>query len=102
MQQLPQWQLSVDATELTREFRFTDFCQTMAFVNAVAWIAQQQDHHPQMVVCYNRASVHYTTHVVAGLTLNDFNMRRQDRCPANRTPVSLTQPHAFCRTDGQT
>lgn len=44
----------------------------MAFVNAVAWIAHQQDHHPDMEVHFNRCVVHFSTHAVGGLSRNDF------------------------------
>lgn len=70
--QVPQWQLATDGTAVSREFRFPDFHHTMAFVNAVAWIAHQQDHHPDLSVGYNRCTVRYATHAVGGLSLNDF------------------------------
>ena len=44
----------------------------MAFVNAVAWIAHKEDHHPDMEVGYNKCRVRYSTHSVGGLSLNDF------------------------------
>jgi 4a-hydroxytetrahydrobiopterin dehydratase len=57
---------------LHQSFAFTNFHDTMAFVNAVAWIAHQQDHHPDMAVSYNRCTVRWSTHSVGGLSLNDF------------------------------
>ncbi len=72
LQLLPQWQLSADEPLLQREFRFRDYYQTLAFVNAVAWIAHQQDHHPELVVNYNRCRVSYSTHAVDGISMNDF------------------------------
>ena len=57
---------------IEREFEFRDFHQTMAFVNAVAWIAHREDHHPDLEVSYNRCRVRYSTHAVGGLTENDF------------------------------
>lgn len=69
--QVSGWQLA-DTGELRREFRFKDYYHTLAFVNAVAWIAHQQDHHPEMVVGYNRCQVSFTTHAVDGLSINDF------------------------------
>lgn len=71
-QLLPQWQLIEGESLLQREFHFRDYYQTLAFVNAVAWIAHQQDHHPQLVVSYNRCRVSFTTHAVDGLSINDF------------------------------
>lgn len=67
---LPGWE--VKGIELCKTFRFDDYYQTMAFVNALAWIAHQEDHHPDMSVHYNRAVVHFSTHDAGGLTLNDF------------------------------
>lgn len=55
-----------------REFRFDNYYATMAFVNAVAWIAHQQDHHPELTVGYNRCIVRYVTHSANGISLNDF------------------------------
>ena len=70
--QLPHWTVAGDHTSLRREFRFRDFYATMAFVNALAWIAHQQDHHPDLQVGYNRCLVTWSTHTVSGLSLNDF------------------------------
>jgi 4a-hydroxytetrahydrobiopterin dehydratase len=62
--------------QLQRQFQFADYHQTMAFVNAVADIAHHEDHHPEMVVGYNRCTVRYSTHSVnqgkGGLSHNDF------------------------------
>lgn len=57
---------------LCRTFRFADYHHTLAFVNAVAWIAHREDHHPEMVVTYNRVEIRWETHSVKGLSLNDF------------------------------
>lgn len=70
--QVPQWSPAGDNASLSREFRFRDFYATMAFVNAVAWIAHRQDHHPDLQVGYNRCRVTWSTHAVGGLSLNDF------------------------------
>jgi 4a-hydroxytetrahydrobiopterin dehydratase len=61
-----------DAVALTRTFTFPDFHRTMAFVNAVAWIAHDQDHHPDLVLSYSRCTLNWSTHSVGGLSLNDF------------------------------
>ena len=58
--------------KLEKTFRFKDFYQTMAFVNAVAYIANQQDHHPDLEVTYSRCRVVWSTHSAGGLTRNDF------------------------------
>ena len=72
LEKLTDWELTPDASEIHRTFRFKDFHQTMAFVNAVAWIAHQEDHHPNLVVGYSRCEVHYSTHAIGGLSENDF------------------------------
>jgi 4a-hydroxytetrahydrobiopterin dehydratase len=64
------WSLADGAIEKT--FRFADYHHTMAFVNAVAWIAHREDHHPQIAFGYNRCTVRYNTHSVGGISLNDF------------------------------
>ena len=66
------WELSLDGGEIQQTFRFKDFHQTMAFVNAVAEVAHQEDHHPDLVVGYNRCEIHYRTHAIGGLSENDF------------------------------
>ncbi len=66
------WRLDPEAGRISRQLRFPDYHQTMAFVNAVAWIAHQQDHHPDMEVHFNRCVVHFSTHAVGGLSRNDF------------------------------
>jgi 4a-hydroxytetrahydrobiopterin dehydratase len=66
------WQLSVDATSIQREFRFRDFLRTMSFVNALAHIANIEDHHPDLEVGYNYCRVRFSTHAIKGLSENDF------------------------------
>ena len=66
------WSLNDDATEIRREFTFKGFYKTMGFVNAVAWIANGEGHHPDLEVGWGRCLVRYTTHAVNGLTENDF------------------------------
>ena len=72
LREIPAWSLTHSSTTLSREFRFKDFHQTMAFVNAVAWVAHQTDHHPDLEVGYNRCAVHFSTHSISGLSDNDF------------------------------
>ena len=69
---LPLWQLDDAQKYIRREFRFKDFHQTMAFVNALAWIAHREDHHPDLEVGYNRCLVQYSTHAIDGLSENDL------------------------------
>ncbi|WP_119344344.1 4a-hydroxytetrahydrobiopterin dehydratase [Facilibium subflavum] len=72
LQKVPDWKISHDHKRITRVFEFKGFYKTMAFVNAVAWIANQEGHHPDMEVGYNRCVVNFSTHAVDGLTENDF------------------------------
>ena len=57
---------------IAKRFEFKNYCQTMGFVNAVAWIAQSQGHHPDLEVSYRSCRVSYTTHAIGGLSENDF------------------------------
>ena len=57
---------------IAKKFNFTNYYETMAFVNAAAWVSHQEDHHPDMEVSYNRCVVKYSTHSVGGLSENDF------------------------------
>ena len=66
------WKLAADAKSLEREFRFVDFYRTMSFVNAIAHIANIEDHHPDLEVGYNYCRVRYSTHSIGGLSENDF------------------------------
>lgn len=68
----PGWVLSAEGTYLRREFRFADFYRTMSFVNAIAHIANIEDHHPDLEIGYNYCRVQYTTHAIQGLSENDF------------------------------
>jgi len=70
--EVPEWAVRPDGGELSRTFRFADWSQTMAFVNAVAWVAHVEDHHPDLEVHYNHVVVRWSTHAVGGLTENDF------------------------------
>ena len=57
---------------IEKSFRFPDFHETMAFVNAVAHIAHREDHHPLMTVAYAQCTLRFDTHSVGGLSVNDF------------------------------
>jgi 4a-hydroxytetrahydrobiopterin dehydratase len=66
------WTLTGDAHAIRREFGFRDFYRTMSFVNALAHVANIEDHHPDLEVGYNYCRVTFTTHAVRGLSENDF------------------------------
>ncbi|HSN79575.1 MAG TPA: 4a-hydroxytetrahydrobiopterin dehydratase [Rhodoferax sp.] len=69
------WHLDGDgaAVAIQKTFRFADYAQTLLFVNAVAWLAQARDHHPELIVQFDRCLVRYNTHDVAGLSQADFD-----------------------------
>ena len=58
--------------EIRKTFAFKNYYETMAFVNASAWVSHHEDHHPDMSVHYNKCVVAYSTHDASGITLNDF------------------------------
>ncbi len=66
------WQLDASGKEISRSFEFKNYYETMAFVNALAWIAHREDHHPDLEVGYKRARVRFSTHAIGGLSENDF------------------------------
>ena len=69
---LPGWILSADGKGIDKTYRFDDFHRTMAFVNAVAWIAHAEDHHPDLELGYAHCTVRYRTHAVGGVSINDL------------------------------
>lgn len=68
--QLKGWAL--EAGMIAKTYSFKDHHQTMAFVNAVAWVSHREDHHPDLGVGYNSCRVAYKTHAIDGLSENDF------------------------------
>jgi 4a-hydroxytetrahydrobiopterin dehydratase len=69
------WHLDGDgaAVVIQKTFRFPGYAQTLLFVNAVAWLAQARDHHPELIVQFDRCVVRFCTHDVAGLSQADFD-----------------------------
>ncbi len=66
------WKLADDGKSLKRAYKFKDFYRTMSFVNAVAHIANQEDHHPDLEVGYDYCRATFATHAIGGLSQNDF------------------------------
>jgi 4a-hydroxytetrahydrobiopterin dehydratase len=66
------WALTADASAIRRAFAFKDFYRTMSFVNALAHVANIEDHHPDLEVGFNYCRVQFTTHAIKGLSENDF------------------------------
>jgi 4a-hydroxytetrahydrobiopterin dehydratase len=73
------WQLAGDGPRVSIEksFRFANYHETMAFVNAVAFVAHRQDHHPELLVTYAGCTVRFNTHDVQGLSETDFECAAQ-------------------------
>jgi 4a-hydroxytetrahydrobiopterin dehydratase len=69
---VPGWERTPDGKEISKTFRFQNYHETMAFVNATAWVSHREDHHPDLEVGYNKCRVRYSTHAVGGLSENDF------------------------------
>jgi 4a-hydroxytetrahydrobiopterin dehydratase len=67
-----QWTLADDARSIRSEWKFRNFYHTMSFVNAVAHIANAEDHHPDLEVGWGYCRVRYNTHAIGGLSENDF------------------------------
>jgi len=72
LEKLPGWRLDGDGKSIVRKFRFQDFQETMAFVNALAAMAEEQDHHPDFCAGYGYCEVRYSTHAIGGLSGNDL------------------------------
>ena len=70
LRQLKAW--IVEDGKLVKLYPFKNYYETMAFVNALAWISHREDHHPDLQVGYNKCRVEYSTHAIGGLSENDF------------------------------
>lgn len=69
---LPGYKADLLVGSISKVYELKDFYETMAFVNALAFVAHVEDHHPDLAVSYNRCSVTYSTHAIGGLSENDF------------------------------
>jgi 4a-hydroxytetrahydrobiopterin dehydratase len=72
LKKIPLWNLNTTNDAIERQFDFNGFAKTIAFVNAIAWIATNCKHHPEICFGYNFCKVKLTTHSISGLTKNDF------------------------------
>jgi 4a-hydroxytetrahydrobiopterin dehydratase len=70
--QIPAWKLTGDGKSISQLIMFKDFVKAMSFVGVVADIAEEEGHHPDIVINYNKVSLTMTTHSVGGLTESDF------------------------------
>ena len=71
----PGWQLRGDGADVAIEktYTFANYHETMAFVNALAWVAHREDHHPDLAVSYGRCTVRFNTHDVGAISVRDFH-----------------------------
>ena len=76
LESLPDWEIHTESgvPMLSRQYRFEDFVQALAFTNQVAALAEAEDHHPRMVIEWGSVQVSWWTHTVKGLHFNDFIM----------------------------
>ncbi len=72
LKQLDHWTLNPSADEIKKTVDFKNYYHTISFVNAIAWIANHENHHPDLEVGYKRCVVRFTTHAIKGLSENDF------------------------------
>ncbi len=70
VREIPGWALKDNSIE--RDFKFKDFRAAMVFVNAAARVANEEDHHPDIFISYNKVRITLTTHAIGGLSINDF------------------------------
>lgn len=68
------WDCPLSYTHIDKTFKFKNYHQTVAFVNAVTWLAHKEDHHPEICFGYNECKVTFKTHSVGGISQNDFIM----------------------------
>jgi 4a-hydroxytetrahydrobiopterin dehydratase len=72
LNEIPGWHLSADKKSITRTLKFKNFLETISFINAMAYLSEQQGHHPDFSAGYGYCEVRYTTHAIDGLSDNDF------------------------------
>jgi len=70
LKEVPGW--TYDGKVIAKSWSFRNYYETLAFVNAVAWLVHREDHHPDMSVGYNRCRVEFSTHSIGGISENDF------------------------------
>ena len=76
LRRLPGWEIVVknDIAQLKKSYRFKNFTQALAFTNQVGALAEEHDHHPEIVTEWGRVTITWWTHTAKGLTQNDFDM----------------------------
>ncbi len=72
LEELVGWELDKQTGAIQKKYSFKNFYRTMSFTNMVAWVANQQNHHPDMKIGYNYCHIYFKTHAIDGLSENDF------------------------------
>ena|SRR3989344_3297914 len=72
LKQVNGWMLSEDAKSISKEFTFKNFAEALAFANKIGAIAEEEEHHPDLIVAWGKVGVVLTTHAIKGLSENDF------------------------------
>ena len=72
MNEIPGWELADDSKSICRRFEFKGFYKCVSFINALAWVANAENHHPDFSAGYNYCEVTFTTHAIDVLSENDF------------------------------
>lgn len=70
LKELSGWEQA--GNEIVKTYRFKNYHETVAFVNATAWVSHREGHHPDLAVAYNQCLIRYSTHAIGGLSENDF------------------------------
>lgn len=73
---LTEWTYDEKSLSLVKTYQFKSYLKNIAFVNAVAWLANKENHHPDLEVSFNRCVVKFTTHDAGGVSDKDFSMAR--------------------------
>jgi 4a-hydroxytetrahydrobiopterin dehydratase len=66
------WEFDKNNNLISRDFKFKNYYNTIAFINAAAWIIHQENHHPEIIITYNSCRISFNTHSVNGISKNDF------------------------------
>lgn len=77
LQKLDGWQLNLAEKSIEKEFTFKSFLKNIAFVNAVAWIANKENHHPDFIISFSKCLIRLTTHDEGGIGEKDFSLAQK-------------------------
>ncbi len=91
MSKIPGWQLRPDGKEISRQLKFKNFKDALAFVNRVGELAEAEGHHPDLELGWGRVGVKLSTHAVEGLSLNDFILAAKINTATPKQPAGLKQ-----------